>query len=86
MRLDVVMKHRSASGVGEGHFCAALGEAGDAALAFPLDGVADERREVGELDLAFEGRRHRPDFGLDHSREAVIAGFLQQLAPRDAGL
>ena len=86
MRLDVVVQQRAARGVGERHFRAALGEAGDAALALARDGVADERRDVGEFDLAFEGRRHRPDLGLDDGGEAVVAGFFQRLAARDAGL
>ena len=86
IRLDVVVQQRSAGGVCERHFRPALGEAGDAALALALDGVADERRKVGELHLASEGRRNRPDFRLDHGGEAVVAGFFQRLAARDAGL
>jgi hypothetical protein len=46
---------------GQRHVRAALGEAGDAALAFALDRIAVRRIEVLQRYFAVEGRLDRPD-------------------------
>src|ERR1700754_1789428 len=61
LRLDIITQERAAVLVGERHGGAALGEAGDAPLAFARDLVAIGRIEITQGDLALEARRHRPD-------------------------
>jgi len=51
--------------IGERHFCAALGKPGDAAFAFALDRIADERDDVREFNLAFERGGDRSDLRFD---------------------
>ena len=65
---------------GERHVGAALGEAGDAALALAGDGVAVGRIDVGERDVAVEGRLDRADLGLDGRRHLGVGDLLQRLA------
>ena len=72
--------------IGERHFCAAHGEACDAAFALALDGVAHERNDVGELNLAFERGGDRADFHFDDGGETVLACLLQRLASGNCGL
>ncbi len=55
-------------------------------LALALDGVADERDDVGQFNLAFERGGDRSDLHFDDGRETVVAGLLQRLATGDCGL
>ena len=84
--LGGVGEQRHAVVVGERHIGAALGEAGGAALALAADGVAVGRVEVGQRDVALEGRRDRADLGLDGRRHLGVGDLLQRLAAGDAGL
>src|SRR5258705_1600563 len=86
LRLDVVTEQRAAVLFGKRHRRAALGESGDAALAFARDLVAVPRVEIAQRDLALEARRHRPDLHFGGRAKAVLVGFLQLLAAGDAGL
>src|SRR5579862_6044478 len=61
LRLDVVGQQRAAVLGRKLHRGAALGEAGDAALALAGNLVAVRRVDVGQRDGAFEPRLHRPD-------------------------
>ena len=54
LRLDIIGQQRAAILVGQSDTRAALGEAGDAAVALAGNLVAVGRIEIGELDLAFE--------------------------------
>src|SRR5262249_38086432 len=65
LSLDAVAQHRVAAVLVERDFGATLGKAGDAALALAGDRVAVGRVEIGQRDLAGEGRRYRPDLGAD---------------------
>ena len=82
--LGGVGEQRHAVVVGQRHVGAALGEAGDAALAFAADGVAIGRIEIGQRDVALEGRRDRADLGLDGRRHLGVGELLQLLAAGDA--
>jgi hypothetical protein len=63
---------------------AALGEAGDAALALAADLVAVGRVEVGERHLAAEVRADRAHPGLDLGGHLGVREFLDLLAAGDA--
>ena len=77
MRLDVISQEGGAAlGVGERHLRPAFGEAGDAALAFAGNGVAELGDDVRELNFAFERGGDRSDLGLDDRGEAVFPGPL----------
>ena len=66
---------------------AALGEAGDAAVALARNLVAVRRIEVGEMHLAFEARLHRPDLvGGDRLESRCRTVLFELLAAGDAGL
>src|SRR6266436_6156631 len=59
--LDVVAQQRAAILLGQPHRGAALGEAGDAALALARDLVAVGRIEIAQRDLALEAGGDRAD-------------------------
>src|ERR1700689_5875175 len=61
LRLDIVGQQGAAVLVRQRHRGAALGEAGDAALAFARYPVAVGRIEIAERDLAFEAGGYWPD-------------------------
>src|SRR5262249_14262920 len=84
--LDVIAEQRAAILVGQPHGGAALGEAGDAALAFARDFVAVGWVEIAQGDLALEARRDGADLHFGYGAKAVLVGLLQLLAAGDAGL
>src|SRR5262249_22463593 len=69
LRLHIVGEQRAAVLVGQRHHGAALGEAGDAALALAGNLVAVRRVEVGELHLALPLGLDRTDLGRRNGRE-----------------
>src|SRR6267378_6345424 len=86
LRLDIVSQERAAILVGQSHRRAALGEAGDTALAFARYLVAIGWIEIAQRHPPLEPGRHRPDLHLGHRAETVVPGLLQFLAAGDAGL
>src|SRR5580704_8657276 len=86
LRLDVVAQKRAAVLVGKRHDGAALGEAGDPALALARDLVAVGRIEIAQGDLALEARRYRANLHLRHGAKAVVVGCFQLFTAGDAGL
>ena len=63
---------------------AALGEAGDAALAFALDRVGVRRVQVLQRHRAGEFRLDRPDLQHDDRRKVGVGVLLQAFAARNA--
>src|SRR5580704_7926507 len=86
LRLHIVAQHGFAALLLEVDLGAALGEAGDAALALAADRVALGRVEVAERHLAGEGRLDRPDPGDDLGGELGVGDLLDGLAAGDAEL
>src|SRR5579883_2267190 len=62
LRLDVIAQQRAAILVGQRHFGAPLGKAGNTSLAFTGDAIAARRVEVGKPHLALPARLDGPDF------------------------
>src|SRR3569833_1760300 len=83
--LDIVGQQRAAILVAERDHGAALGETGNAALAFARDLVAVRRIEIAQGHLALEARRHRADLHLGDRTKPAILGPLQLLATGNAG-
>src|SRR6202451_3409862 len=84
LRLDVVGQQRAAVLGRKLHRGAALGKAGDAALALAGNLVAVRRIDIGQRDAAFEFRLHRPNLDGGDGLETGVGGFLQRLATGDA--
>src|ERR1700720_1890449 len=84
--LDVVGQERAAILVGERDRRAALGETGNAAVAFARDAIAVGRVEIGEANFAFEARLHRADLVGRDRLELGVGKLLQRLTPGDARL
>src|SRR6266566_2103188 len=84
--LDIISEKRAAILVGQSDRSAALGKAGDAALALARDLVAVWRIEIAQRDLALEARRHRPDLHFRDRAETIVVGLFQFLASGNAGL
>src|SRR5579872_662547 len=83
--LDAIAQDGLAAVLLERHGGAALGEAGDAAGALAADLVAGGRIEVGQGDLAIEGRLDRADLGDDPCGEFVLRALVHGLRAGDAG-
>ena len=86
LRFHVVGQQRVGPVIGQRNLGAALGEAGDAALALARDGVAVRRVDVGQLDTAGEARGDRPDLHRGGRLHLVVRGLLQAVAAGNAGL
>src|SRR6185437_14003236 len=71
--------------IGQRDIGAALGEAGDATLAFAADAVAVRRVDVGQLDLAVEAGGDRPDLHGRRRLHLVVADLFQAFAARNRG-
>src|SRR4051794_19376229 len=65
LTLDAIAQHGLSALFVERYLGAALGEAGDPALALAGDRIAVWRVEIGQRNLAGKGRRYRPDLGAD---------------------
>src|SRR5258708_21679414 len=72
LRLDIVGQQRTAVLLGQPHRRAALGEAGDTALAFTRYLVAVGRIEIAQRHAPLEPGRHQPDLHLGHRAETVV--------------
>src|SRR5438105_13247301 len=79
--LDVIAQQGTAILFGERHGGAALGKAGDAALAFARDLVAIGWIEVAQIDLALEAGGDRPDLHFGRGAEAVSSVFSSSSQP-----
>src|SRR5262249_36851113 len=86
LRLHLVGEERASVLVGERPLGAALGEACDAALAFPRDAVAVGRIEIGEPHLALPARLDRADLDGGNRLKLVIGNLVELLAAGDAAL
>src|SRR6056297_3210740 len=85
LRLGDVAELRALGHLLEAHIRAALGEAGDTALALAADGIAFRRVDVLELHRALEGRLHGADLLLDHGLHRGVRGLFELLAAGNAG-
>ena len=83
LRVDGVGQERVRAVLGEMHVGAALGEAGDAALAFAGDRVALGRIDVGERHRAVEGRLDRADLGRDARGKAFRRAAFERSRSRE---
>src|SRR5438132_6665756 len=83
LRLHFITQYRRPAVLGEVDLGAALGEAGDPAVALAADRVALRRVEVRQHHLAAKGGSHRSDRGDDLAVELGVGHLLQRLAARD---
>src|SRR5262249_2761064 len=84
LRLDIAGEQRAAVLVGKLHRSAALGEAGDAALALAGNPVAVGWVEVGELYLALPLGLDGADLRRRDCLEFGVGDLVELLAARDA--
>src|ERR1700721_2962169 len=80
LSLDIIAQQGAAVLLGQRHRGAALGEAGDDALALAGDSVAVGRIEIAQGDLALEAGRYRADLLFGGGAKAVVLGFFRFLA------
>ena len=84
LRLHVVGQQGDGAVIGQRHLGAALGEAGDAALALAADAVAVRRIDVGQLHLPVKRAEIGPILHRGGRLHLVVGGLLQALAAGDA--
>src|SRR5262249_10075381 len=83
--IDFVSEDRGVSAIsGQLDRRSALGKAGGTTGAFAGDAVAVRRVEIGQRNLAAEGRLHRADLEHDRCGHLVRRSLLQRLAAGNA--